>query len=404
MTTIYLDHNSTTPLDPRVVEAMLPVFRDHYANPSSPHLAGRVVADLVDRARQEVGALVGAPTGAQGYEVVFTSGATESANLALRGVFTGTALTPGRSQVVVGATEHRAVLEAARVAVARSRGVLVQIPARRDGHLDLNRLPRLLAADTALVAVMAANNETGAVTDVRRVSRLAHEAGALVFCDVTQAAGKLDVALSEWGVDLAVASAHKLGGPKGVGALLVRRELLPRLVPLAVGGGQERGLRPGTLNTPGIVGFGCMAALAAAERDAWTRRVGRLTRLLHHLLTDRLEGVYLNGPVRGRLPNTLNLRFAGAPADALLTCVPEVAMSPGAACGSGSGEPSHVLTAMGLDRPTALESMRFSLGSTTSEADVRTAAALVAEGVEHVRGLRASLARWSRVPASPPGL
>jgi len=400
-TCIYLDHNATTPLDPRVLEAMLPLFREDYANPSSPHVAGRAVAELVDAARAEVAVLLGAPIGAQGYDVVFTSGATEAANLAVRGVLAGSVLTPGRTQVLVGATEHRAVLEAGRVATAHGRGVLLPIAARRDGRLDLGHLRSLLDGDTALVAVMAANNETGALTDVAKVAELAHRAGALVVCDVTQAAGKIDVALADWGVDLAVASAHKLGGPKGVGAMVVRRELLPQLTPLVVGGGQERGLRPGTLNTPGIVGFGRAAALAGAERATWTPRAARLSRLLHRLLTQRLDGVHLNGPDRGRLPNTLNLRFAGAPADALLTCVPEVAMSPGSAChGAGHGEPSHVLTAMGLDRTTALESLRFSLGPRTTEAEIRAAAALVADGVEHVRGLRASLARWSRTGPS----
>ena len=395
-TAIYLDHNATTPLDPRVLEAMLPLFRESYANPSSAHQAGRAVAEQVDRARSQVAELLGAPTGAQGYDVVFTSGATEAANLAIRGILAGATLTPGLSQVLVGATEHRAVLEAARAATAHGRGVLLPIAARRDGRLDTDHLRSLLDGDTALVAAMAANNETGALTDVRRVARAAHDAGALVFCDVTQAVGKIEVSLADWEVDLAVASAHKIGGPKGIGVMVVRHGLLPQLVPLMVGGGQERGLRPGTLNTPGIVGFGRAATIASAERAGWARRTSRLTRLLHQLIADRLDGVQLNGPVRGRLPNTLNLRFAGAPADALLTCVPEVAMSPGSACHGSDGEPSHVLTAMGLDRTTALESLRFSLGPTTTEADIRTAAALVADGVQHVRGLRASMARWSR--------
>ena len=398
---IYLDHNATTPLDPRVLEAMLPVFRETYANPSSPHLAGRAAAELVDRARAQVGELLGAPTGAQGYDVVFTSGATEAANLALRGVLGGTSLTPGRTQVLVGSTEHRAVLEAARVAAARGRAVLAPIAAHRDGRLDVDHLTAMLDGDTALVAVMAANNETGAITDVRRVTRLAHEAGALVFSDVTQAVGRVEVSLADWQVDLAALSAHKIGGPKGVGAMVVRHGLLPQLSPVLVGGGQERGLRPGTLNTPGIVGFGCAATLAGAERVTWARRTARLTRLLHHLLIARLDGVQLNGPVRGRLPNTLNLRFAGAPADAVLTCVPQVAMSAGSACQGIGGEPSHVLTAMGLDRSTALESLRFSLGATTTEAEVRAAASLIADGVEHVRGLRTSLARWGRTGTSP---
>jgi cysteine desulfurase len=391
---IYLDHNATTPVDPVVIDAMLPLLRDHYANPSSTHTAGRAVADLVDAAREQVAALVGAPRGSRGYEVVFTGGATEAANLAVQGLIPGLSLTPGRSVIAVGSTEHKAVLEPARRATGVGRAVLSLIAARRDGTLDLDHLGQVLDGDVALVAAMAANNETGALTNVKRVTRLAHEAGALVMSDVTQAAGKIPVNLADWEVDVAVLSAHKLGGPKGVGALVLRRELLPKIRPQLLGGGQERGLRAGTLNTPGIVGFGAAAQLAAERLPAEARRLARLTRMLHGALTSSLEAVVLNGPPRDRLPNTLNVRFAGAPADAVLTCVTSVAMSSGAACYGGTDEPSHVLEAMGQDRSTALEAIRFSLGRTTTEADVREAAARVAEGVEHVRGLRGALARW----------
>lgn len=391
---IYLDHNATTPVAPAVLEAMLPLMREQFANPSSTHQAGRDVADLVEAARDDVAALVGAPRGPQGYEVIFTGGATEAANLAVSGIAAGLSLTPGRSTFVVGSTEHKAVLEPARRVAARGRSVLELIAARRDGTLDQSHLDRLLDNDAAFVAVMAANNETGALTDVRRVARAAHEVGAVVLSDVTQAVGKVPVNLQEWGVDLAVLSAHKIYGPKGIGALVVRRELLGRLQPQILGGGQERGLRAGTPNTPGIVGFAAAARLAAEHRPAEASRLARLTRLLRGLLTERLDAVHLNGPVRGRLPNTVNLRFAGAPADAVLTCVPQVAMSSGAACYAGSDEPSHVLEAMGQDPVTAREAIRFSLGRTTTEADVQAAAALVAEGVEHVRGLRGALARW----------
>jgi cysteine desulfurase len=303
-------------------------------------------------------------------------------------------LTPGRSRVVVGSTEHKAVLESARSATAHGRGVLLQIAAGRDGRLDLEHLRTLLVGDVVLVAVMAANNETGAVANLSRVARMAHKAGALVLSDVTQAAGKIPVCLHEWQVDLAVLSGHKIYGPKGVGAMLARRELLAQITPLTVGGGQEYGLRAGTLNTTGIVGFGRAAKIAAAERPSEARRLLRLTRLLQTLLEGRLNGVSLNGPDRGRLPNTLNLRFAGTPADAVISCVSQIAMSSGAACSGGSDEPSHVLVAMGQDRVTALEGIRFSLGRTTTEPEVRQAAELVAAGVEHVRGLRGAMARW----------
>lgn len=398
---IYLDHNATTPVDPRVVEAMLPVFTDSFANPSSAHQAGRAVADLVEAARADVAELVGAP----GYRVVFTSGATEAANLAVRGVLSGPVLTPGRSRVLVGATEHKAVIEAARAATAGGRGVLATIAVRRDGSIDLDHLRSLLDGDVAMVAVMAANNETGTINDIRMITRLAHAAGALVLSDVTQAVGKVRMALGDWNVDLAVLSGHKIYGPKGVGAVVARREVLARLAPLLVGGGQERGLRAGTLNTPGIVGFGTAARVAVAMQAAEARRTARLTKVLHERLVARLDAVTLNGPDRSRLPNTLNLRFAGAPADAVMTCVPEVAMSAGSACHAGSDEPSHVLMAMGLGRTAAMESLRFSVGRTTTEADVRRAADLVAAGVEHVRGLRGAMARWRDVSSreSAPG-
>jgi len=398
---IYLDHNATTPVAPEVLEAMLPLLRDQYANPSSSHSAGRAVADLVDQAREQVADLVGAPLGPRGYEVIFTSGATEAANLAIRGLVPSLSLTPGRSVLAVGSTEHKAVLEPIRRSTGVGRAVLAPIAARRDGTLDLEHLDQVLAGDVAFVAAMAANNETGVLTNVKKVAKAAHEAGALVFSDVTQAVGKVSVDLADWEVDLAVLSAHKFGGPKGVGALVVRRELLGKMRPQTLGGAQERGLRAGTLNTPGIIGFGAAAALAAERWPAESRRIARLTRLLHGLLVGRLDAVYLNGPPRGRLPNTLNVRFAGAPADAVLTCVPRVAMSSGAACYGGTNEPSHVLEAMGQDRVTALEAIRFSLGRTTTEAEVREAAASVAEGVEHVRGLRGALARW-RVPNHQP--
>ena len=399
---IYLDYNATTPVDPQVLEAMLPLFGEQFANPSSTHPAGRAVGEQVAAARGRVAELVGAPSA--GFGVVFTGGATEAANLAVRGVLAGSVLTPGRSRVLVGATEHKAVQEACRVATAGGRAQLGVVAARRDGSLDLDHLRQLLDGDVALVAVMAANNETGAINDMRTVGRLAHDAGALVLSDVTQAVGKVRMALDDWKVDLALLSAHKIYGPKGVGAVVARRDVLTRLTPLVVGGPQERGLRPGTLNTPGIIGLGAAAELAALRWRNDARRLARLRQLLYDLLTQRLPAVTVHGAevtgsgqLRGGLPNTLNLRFAGAPADAVMTCVPEVAMSAGSACNAGSDEPSHVLLAMGLSRAEALETLRFSLGRPTTEAEIRRAADRVAAGVEHVRGLRGAMARWRDV-------
>ncbi len=378
---IYCDYNATTPVDPRVLEAMLPLFSEDFANASSGHTAGRAVARLVEQARGQVAALVGAGR----RNVVFTSGATEAANLAIRGVLAGAE--PGRRRILVAATEHKAVLAAAQDAARIHGGSVGLIRVLRNGTPDLDHLASLLSRDVVLVAVMAANSETGAIADVRRACQLAHSAGALYLCDVTQAAGKIPVALEAQEIDLAVLSAHKIYGPKGVGALVASRPLQNRMTPLIVGGGQERGLRSGTVNSAGIVGFGRAAAIAAAELAADADRLRHLTALLHRLLAEKLTGVELNGPTVTRLPNTLNLRFVGADADAVMTSMPQVAVSAGSACKGSSTEPSHVLTAMGLDSAAVLESLRFSLGRPTTQDEVHTAADHVATAVDHVRSL-----------------
>ncbi len=388
---IYFDYNATTPVDPRVLEAMLPLFSEQFANASSGHGAGRAVARLVEQARGQVASLVGTNR----RNVVFTSGATEAANLAIRGVLAGAE--PGRRRILVAATEHKAVLAAAAEAARIHGGTVGIVRVLRNGAPDLDHLAASLSKDVVLVAVMAANSETGAVADVRRACGLAHGAGALFLCDVTQAAGKIPVALDAWEIDLAVLSAHKIYGPKGVGALVARRRLQNRLTPLIVGGGQERGLRSGTTNSAGIVGFGRAAAIAAAELTTDADRLRRLTALLQHLLTEQLDAVELNGPAVARLPNTVNLRFAGADADAVMTSMPEVAVSAGSACKGSSSEPSHVLTAMGLGSTAASESLRFSLGRPSTEDEVHAAVGHVITAVGHVR----ALARRTRTRPHP---
>lgn len=377
---IYLDYNATTPVDERVVEAMVPVFTRQFANPASKHAAGSEAARLVEAARADVAALVGTNR----RDVIFTSGASEAANLAIRGSV-GTA-GPGRRRILVGATEHRAVLAAAEAAATEHSGKVDIVRVRPDGIVDLGHLRGLLGDDVALVAVMAANNETGVINDVALVGHLARQAGALLCCDITQAAGRIPVALADWQVDLAVWSAHKLYGPKGVGALAATGTLRARLSPLIVGGGQERGLRGGTVNTAGIVGFGQASRLAASEMDGEAGRQRALVQLLHALLARRVDA-RLNGQGPPRLPNTLNLRFPGAAAEAVETSAPDVLVSAGSACHSADTEPSHVLIAMGLTRQEALESLRFSLGRPTTEHEVRTAADRIAVAVERIRTL-----------------
>ncbi|ABD13821.1 cysteine desulfurase family protein [Frankia casuarinae] len=405
---IYLDHNATTPVDPEVVRAMLPLLRDHFANPASSHPAGQAVARLVEGARRDVANLAGA----QPRDVIFTSGATEAANLAIAGVLA--TAPPSCRRVLVGATEHRAVLAAAEAA-ARVHGAIVQtIRVHPDGTIDLNHLRALLqpvwdgsavagnggvlgasVSKVALVAVMTANNETGTLNDPRPIAELAHGAGAFYLADITQTLGRMPVSVADAGIDLALASAHKLYGPKGTGALIAGRHARSQLAPLIHGGGQERGLRAGTVNTAGVVGFGAAARIAAAVMDDEAPRQRAQTELLHDLLVEWLgvDAVELNGPSeRGgsrecRLPNTINLRFVGADADAVQACLPDVAVSAGSACHGGGAEPSHVLTAMGRSTTAAMESLRFSVGRFTSVDQIHAAAAAVARAVLRVRAL-----------------
>ncbi|WP_261556133.1 cysteine desulfurase family protein [Frankia tisae] len=427
---IYLDHNATTPVDPEVLNAMLPLLREHFANPASPHPAGQAVARLVDRARRDVAILAGA----RPRDVVFTSGATEAANLAITGVLA--TAPPNRRRVLVGATEHPAVRAAAQAAVELHGGRVQTVRVHPDGAIDLSHLRALLhpmppstagsaadpegsggprgrgeADEVALVAVMAANNETGSLNDPRPVAALAHEAGALFLCDVTQAFGRIPVSVTEMGIDLAVASAHKMYGPKGTGALIAGRSVRARLAPLIHGGGQERGLRAGTLNTPGIVGFGAAARIAAAMMDDEAIRQRAQTDLLFDLLVGWLgaEALEVNGPVEDgsarpglvRLPNTLNLRFVGADADAVQSCLPDVAVSAGSACHGGGSEPSPVLLAMGRSAAAARESLRFSVGRFTTVDQIHAAAATVARAVLRVQSLRAVGSGEVPPPAEP---
>jgi cysteine desulfurase len=413
---IYLDHNATTPVDPEVLNAMLPLLREHFANPASPHPAGQAVARLVERARRDIATLAGA----RPRDVVFTSGATEAANLAIAGVLA--TAPPHRRRVLVGATEHPAVLAAAHAAAELHGGSVQTVRVHPSGAIDLTHLRALLhpagpaadpegsggsrgrgeadeADEVALVAVMAANNETGTLNDPRPVAALAHEAGALFLCDVTQAFGRIPVSVAETGIDFATVSAHKIYGPKGTGALIAGRSARARLTPLIHGGGQERGLRAGTLNAPGIVGFGAAARIAAALLDDVATRHRAQTELLFDLLVGWLGmgALEVNGPIEDgtgrpgpiRLPNTLNLRFIGADADAVQSCLPDVAVSAGSACHGAGTEPSPVLLAMGRSATAARESLRFSVGRFTTVDQIHAAAATVARAVLRVQSLRA---------------
>lgn len=376
---IYLDCNATTPVAQSVLEEMLPVFRDDYGNPSSTfHEPGRRAAARVDRSRE----IVAAPLGANPGRVVFTSGSTEALNLAIKGYN----LPPGRSRILVGATEHKAVLEAA---AARSDASVEVVPVHADGTVDLDALAATLGEDVALLALMAVNNETGVIHPITAAIELAAERGVLTVCDATQAVGRipLDGAAT---ADYVAISAHKIYGPKGVGCLIGSRAGLSALSPIASGGAQERGLRSGTLNVPGIVGLGTAVALVTADQGLEVERQVRLRDRLKEQLRARLRGVEVNGHPDQRVCNTLNLRFDGADGEAILANLGQVAASTGSACQSALPAPSHVLRAMGLTAAEAEQSLRFSLGRPTTEADIDAAAEDIVAAVARVRKLEAA--------------
>jgi cysteine desulfurase len=373
---IYLDHNATTPLDPRVLEAMVSVLRTGFGNASSLHWFGQRARAAVDEARGEVAALVGgAPA-----EVVFTGSGTEADNLALRGV--AAAAREPRRKILYSAVEHHAVVHTARALA--EEGVPVEVVrVTAGGMLDLDDLRAKLDERTALVAVMHANNETGLVQPVAEVVHLAHERGAMVHSDAVQAAGKLPLDVRALGVDLLALSAHKIYGPQGVGALYVRRGT--RMKALLRGGAQERNRRAGTENVAGIVGLGRAAALAARDLAAEASRLAPLRdRLESRLLA--VPGARRNGD-GPRVPNTANVSFERTEAESLLLALDlqGLAVSTGAACAAGAMEPSHVLRAMGLPPERVQGSVRFSLGRSTTEEQVDRAAEMVAAAVARQR-------------------
>ena len=370
---IYLDHQATTPVDPRVLEAMLPWFKERFGNAASKsHAYGWEAEEAVEAARAQVAALIGASP----EEIVFTSGATESNNLALKGAAEAH---PGRHLVTV-ATEHRSVLDSAS-ALERKGWRVTRLPVGPDGIVDLDEVRDSLTGDTALLSVMAANNEIGVLQPLKDIGGIVKERGVLFHSDAAQALGKEPLDVKALGVGLMSLSAHKICGPKGVGALYVRRRPRSRLVPQMDGGGHERGLRSGTLNVPAIVGFGKACGIAATEMGAERER----TKVLRDRLRSRLGEARLNGHPELRLAGNLNLSFEGVDGEALLSGLKDVAVSSGSACTSASLEPSHVLKALGIPDALAHASLRFGIGRFTTEAEVDEAARRV---VRHVKALR----------------
>ena len=381
MTAVYLDYNGSAPLDPRVAEAMAEVLASAVGNASSAHSYGAAQRRRVDLAREQVAAAVGRGTG----DVVFTAGATEANNLALSGLVN--ARSSSRRRVVVSAVEHSSVRQTARWLADEGVAKVDVVPVTAGGYVDLDALDDLLADDVLVVSVMLANSETGVINDVGAVAELAHRHGALVHTDATQAVGRIDTAMAALEADLLSLSGHKICGPGGVGALLASASARRQMVPVIHGGGHERRLRSGSLNVSGIVGFGLAAELAGSEWQLEAARVSELRDELVALITAGVGDAEQNGDVTRRLPNTANLLFRGADAEALVANLDPVAVSAGSACSSGAPEPSPVLVAMGLNRAEAAESLRFSLGRFTTEHDVKTAAARTIDAVRFVRSM-----------------
>ena len=386
---IYLDSHATTPVDPRVVEAMLPYFGEVFGNAASRnHSFGWAAEKAVAQAREQVAELIGASP----REIVFTSGATESDNLAIKGV--ADAAAGSAPHVITCATEHKAVLDCTK-RLEQGGCRVSYLPVDGEGLLDPERVRRAITRNTILISVMGANNETGVIQPIAEISRIAREHSVPLHVDAAQAVGKIPIDVERDGIDLMSFTAHKMYGPKGIGALYVRRR--GRRVDLATqidGGGHERGLRSGTLNVPGIVGFGKACELGASEMEAEGERVGRLRDRLWEGLGARLDGLSINGSREHRLPQNLNASFSGVDGESLLLGMDDVALSSGSACTTDTPEPSHVLRAIGVKLALAHASLRFGLGRFTTEEEIDYTVDKVARVVERLRqtaaGSRAS--------------
>ena len=369
---VYLDYNATTPVDPRVADAMLPYLTAHFGNPSSGHAYSRAPRGALEWARAQVAHLIGA----QPDEVVFTGGGSEANTLALSGVVLARP-DPSQAHVITQVTEHPAVLETCRALRDRHGTEVTYLPVDATGRVDPYDLASAITSRTVLVSVMAANNETGVLQPIGALAHIARERGVLFHTDAAQAAGKIPLDVTGLGVDLLTIAGHKLYAPKGIGALYVRTGT--HLVPVIAGGGQERGLRAGTENVALAVALGTAADLAAHElahagSGGGPQRLRELRDLLHRLLRESLPQVDLNGHDDERLPGTLNISIAGVGGDDLLAAVPSVAAATGSACHTGRTDPSPVLTAMGHDRDRALAALRLSVGRWTTHRDVKAAA------------------------------
>jgi cysteine desulfurase len=379
---IYMDNHATTPVDPRVFEAMRPYLTNIFGNSASRnHSFGWEAEEATEKARKQVASLIGATS----KEIVFTSGATESDNLALKGV--AEMYAEKGNHIITAATEHKAILDTCKRLEKHGTRV-TYLPVQQNGLVDLDQLKAAITDKTVLISIMHANNEIGVLQPIREIGSIARERGVLLHTDGTQAAGKVPVNVIDDNIDLMSISAHKMYGPKGVGALYVRRRN-PRVQLTAQmdGGGHERGMRSGTLNVPGIVGLGEACALAQAEMPAESKRMAFLRDKLKDRLMNSLDEVYINGTMDHRLPNNLNISFAYVEGESLLMGINEIAVSSGSACTSATLEPSYVLKALGAGDDLAHSSIRFGLGRFNTEEEVDYVAGKVIEVVKKLREL-----------------
>ncbi len=377
---IYMDYQATTPVDSRVLEAMLPYFTEIFGNPASRnHAFGWKAEEAVEASRE----IIGQAIGASGRELVFTSGATESNNIALKGI--AEMYASQGDHIITLTTEHPSILDTA-ARLERQGKRITFLPVQKDGLVDLDQLRRAITDQTILITIMAANNEIGVIQPLAEIGAIAREHGVLFHTDATQAVGKVPLAVDEMHLDLVSFTAHKIYGPKGIGALYVRRKN-PRVrcAPLMDGGGHERGMRSGTLNVPGIVGFAKAITLAMAERETEAARLIGLRDKLKEMIMGQLDAVYLNGHPDRRLPGNLNLSFAYVEGESLLLEMSDVALSSGSACASATLDASHVLLALGVDIELAHSSIRFGLGRFTTEEEVAYVGKKIVMAVNRLR-------------------
>jgi len=378
---IYMDNNATTALDPRVLEAMLPYFTEIYGNAASrSHSFGWTAEKATDQAREQVATLIGA----SGKEIVWTSGATESDNLAIKGA--AEFLKDRGNHIITAQTEHKAVLDTCK-RLEKEGFAVTYLPVEKDGRVEPAAVRAAMTDKTTLVSIMLANNEIGTVNPVEEIGAVVKEKGALFHIDAVQGAGKIPFDVNAARADLVSLSAHKMYGPKGVGALYVRRKPRVRITAIIDGGGHERGMRSGTLNVPGIVGFGAAAELCRLEMPQESKRTLALRERLRKGITERVSDTYLNGSLEHRLPGNLNISFAYVEGEAMLMALKDVAVSSGSACTSASLEPSYVLRAVGVGEELAHTSIRFGIGRFNTEEEVDYVVNLVANKVGKLREL-----------------